>query len=57
MGEAGELCIRGPQVMKGYWNRPEETAKVIMADGFLRTGDVAVMDRPASSRSSTARRT
>jgi long-chain acyl-CoA synthetase len=44
LGEAGELCIRGPQVMKGYWNRPEETAKVIMADGFLRTGDVAVMD-------------
>ncbi len=44
LGEAGELCVRGPQVMKGYWNRPEETAKVIMADGFLRTGDVAVMD-------------
>ena len=44
IGAAGELCIRGPQVMKGYWNRPEETAKVIMADGFLRTGDVAVMD-------------
>ena len=44
LGEAGELCIRGPQVMKGYWNRPEETAKVLMEDGFLRTGDVAVMD-------------
>jgi long-chain acyl-CoA synthetase len=44
LGQAGELCIRGPQVMKGYWNRPEETAKVIMADGFLRTGDVAIMD-------------
>ena len=44
LGERGELCIRGPQVMKGYWNRPEETAKVIMADGFLRTGDVAIMD-------------
>ncbi|MCM2289965.1 MAG: AMP-binding protein, partial [Sulfuritalea sp.] len=44
LGQPGELCIRGPQVMKGYWNRPEETAKVIMADGFLRTGDVAVMD-------------
>jgi long-chain acyl-CoA synthetase len=44
MGEPGELCIRGPQVMKGYWNRPDETEKVIMADGFLRTGDVAVMD-------------
>jgi long-chain acyl-CoA synthetase len=44
VGQAGELCVRGPQVMKGYWNRPDETAKVIMADGFLRTGDVAVMD-------------
>ncbi len=44
VGEAGELCIRGPQVMKGYWNRPEETAKVIMSDGYLRTGDVAVME-------------
>jgi acyl-CoA synthetase (AMP-forming)/AMP-acid ligase II len=45
IGEAGELCIRGPQVMKGYWNRPEETAKVIMADGFLRTGDVGRDER------------
>ncbi|MBI5921578.1 MAG: long-chain-fatty-acid--CoA ligase [Betaproteobacteria bacterium] len=44
MGEAGEICIRGPQVMKGYWNRPEETAKVIMADGFLQTGDVGIVD-------------
>ncbi len=44
LGEAGELCVRGPQVMKGYWNRPEETAKVIMPDGFLRTGDVAVIE-------------
>ncbi|MQM31305.1 MAG: long-chain-fatty-acid--CoA ligase FadD [Candidatus Accumulibacter phosphatis] len=43
-GERGELCVRGPQVMKGYYNRPEETAKVIMADGFLLTGDIAVMD-------------
>ncbi len=43
-GEVGELCIRGPQVMKGYWQRPEETAKVFMPDGFLRTGDIAVAD-------------
>lgn len=40
----GELCVRGPQVMAGYWQRPEETAKVMMADGFLRTGDIAVVD-------------
>ncbi len=44
IGETGELCARGPQVMKGYWNRPEETAKVITADGFLRTGDIATVD-------------
>ncbi|GJD33695.1 AMP-binding protein [Methylobacterium aerolatum] len=42
-GERGELCIRGPQVMRGYWNRPDETAKVMTEDGFFRTGDVAVM--------------
>jgi long-chain acyl-CoA synthetase len=42
-GEEGELCIRGPQVMKGYWNKPEETAKTIR-DGWLYTGDVARMD-------------
>ncbi|MBM3114519.1 long-chain-fatty-acid--CoA ligase [Jeongeupia naejangsanensis] len=42
-GESGELFIRGPQVMQGYWQRPEETAKVIGPDGFLATGDVAVM--------------
>lgn len=44
VGQAGELCARGPQVMAGYWNAPEETAKVMTADGFLRTGDVAIMD-------------
>ena len=44
LGEAGELCVRGPQVMKGYWNQPGETANVMMADGFLRTGDIAIMD-------------
>ena len=44
LGEPGEICIRGPQVMKGYWQRPEETAKVIGPDGYLYTGDVGVMD-------------
>ena len=44
MGEIGELCIKGPQVMKGYWNRPEETAAVIDAEGWLHTGDMARMD-------------
>ncbi|MDV0438095.1 long-chain fatty acid--CoA ligase [Xanthomonas sacchari] len=43
-GEVGELCIRGPQVMKGYWRRPEETASAIDADGWLHTGDMARMD-------------
>lgn len=44
LGERGELCLRGPQVMKGYYRQPEETANVMTADGFLRTGDIAVMD-------------
>ena len=44
MGQPGELCIRGPQVMAGYWQRPDETAKVIDKDGWLATGDVGVID-------------
>jgi len=44
LGQAGEIAIRGPQVMAGYWNRPEETAKVMTADGFLKTGDIGIMD-------------
>ncbi len=44
MGEVGELCIHGPQVMVGYWQRPEETAQVLGEDGWLRTGDMARMD-------------
>jgi long-chain acyl-CoA synthetase len=43
-GEPGELCIKGPQVMAGYWNRPDETASAMTADGFLRTGDIARVD-------------
>src|SRR6201991_130757 len=44
LGEAGEICAKGPQVMAGYWNRPDETAKVMTADGYFRTGDIGVMD-------------
>jgi long-chain acyl-CoA synthetase len=44
MGEPGEICIRGPQVMAGYWNRPDETAKVMTADGYFKSGDIGVMD-------------
>ena len=40
----GEICIRGPQVMAGYWQRPDETAKVLGPDGFFRTGDIGIMD-------------
>lgn len=43
--ETGELCVRGPQVMKGYWQRPDETAKTIDADGWLHTGDIARVDK------------
>jgi long-chain acyl-CoA synthetase len=44
IGEAGEICARGPQVMAGYWQRPEETANVMTKDGFFKTGDIGVMD-------------
>jgi long-chain acyl-CoA synthetase len=44
LGQPGEICIRGPQVMKGYWRRPEDTAQVLGSDGFLRTGDIGIMD-------------
>ena len=44
VGERGEICIRGPQVMAGYWNRADETANVMTADGFFKSGDVGVMD-------------
>lgn len=50
VGSVGEICIRGPQVMAGYWQRPEETAKVMSADGFLRTGDIGVMDDSGYTR-------
>ena len=44
INEAGEICVRGPQVMRGYWNRPDETAKVMFSGGWLRTGDIGRMD-------------
>jgi long-chain acyl-CoA synthetase len=50
LGQPGEIAIRGPQVMAGYWNRPDETAKVMTAEGFLRTGDIGVMDERGYTR-------
>ena len=45
IGEVGEICLRGPQVMRGYWNRPDETAKVMLPEGWLRTGDIGRFDQ------------
>ena len=45
LGQIGEICVRGPQVMQGYWKRPDETAKVMLPGGWLRTGDVGHMDQ------------
>jgi long-chain acyl-CoA synthetase len=50
LGEEGEICAKGPQVMPGYWQRPDETAKVMTADGFFRTGDIGVMDETGRVR-------
>ncbi len=50
LGQPGELCVKGPQVMKGYWQRPEATAEMIDADGWLHTGDVAIIDPDGYSR-------
>jgi long-chain acyl-CoA synthetase len=50
VGQVGEICLRGPQVMAGYWNRPDETAQVFTADGWLRTGDMGMMDERGSFR-------
>lgn len=50
LGEVGEICIRGPQVMAGYWNRPDETEKVMTEDGFFRSGDMGYMDETGATR-------
>ncbi len=49
-GEVGEICIRGPQVMVGYWNRPEETERVMTEDGYFRSGDMGYMDEDGYTR-------
>ena len=50
LGESGEICIRGPQVMAGYWQRPDETANVMTSDGFFKSGDVGIMDETGATR-------
>ena len=49
-GESGEICIRGPNVMTGYYNQPEENAKAFTPDGFMRTGDIGIMDAQGYTR-------
>jgi long-chain acyl-CoA synthetase len=50
LGQAGEICIRGPQVMVGYWKRPDETAQVMTPDGFFKSGDIGIMDERGHTR-------
>jgi len=50
LGQPGEIAVRGPQVMAGYWQRPDETAKVMTADGFFKTGDIGIMDASGYTR-------
>jgi long-chain acyl-CoA synthetase len=50
LGQSGEICIRGPQVMAGYWNRPDETARVMFADGYFKSGDIGIMDERGYTR-------
>jgi len=50
LGQPGEICVRGPQVMAGYWNMPGETAKVMTPDGFFKTGDIGIMDERGYTR-------
>jgi long-chain acyl-CoA synthetase len=50
LGEAGEICVKGPLVMQGYYNKPEETRTAIDADGYMHTGDVAIMDEDGYMR-------
>jgi long-chain acyl-CoA synthetase len=50
LGEAGEICAKGPQVMAGYWNRPDETARVMTKDGYFRTGDIGIMSPDGFTR-------
>jgi len=50
LGESGEICIRGPQVMAGYWQRPDETANVMTSDGYFKSGDVGIMDETGATR-------